>query len=275
MSAALVPVVLVSLLSAQETITLNPRARPGEGPTEKVDDRGQDGAHDRSVSDVRQPELTVYLPPADKATGQGIVVAPGGGYERVVIDKEGHEIARWLTSVGVAAFVLKYRLPPRGETPPTASLKEVVAAKRVAVDDALEAMRVVREGAKRFHINRDAVGMMGFSAGGHLSALVGMTAPRATRPSFLVLVYPGMPPALEVDASTPPTFLVHAADDERVPVADTSIRFFTALRKAKVPAELHVYTTGGHGFALRRKGDTVSTWPAALQAWLARLAKMS
>jgi acetyl esterase/lipase len=263
----MLPVMLVSLLSAQETI---PLGKATAGPPETVVDRGKDGAHDRSISDVRQPELTVYLPPREKRTGKGIVVCPGGGYERVVIDKEGHEIARWLNSVGVAAFVLKYRLPPKGTAAAARSLKEVVDAKKVAVEDALEAMKVVRARAAGWKLNPNAIGMMGFSAGGHLGALVGMTAPAAVRPNFLVLVYPGMPPVLEVNAATPPTFLVHAADDERVPVADTSIRFFVELRKAKVPAELHVYASGGHGFALRKKDDTVSAWPAALQAWLGR-----
>jgi acetyl esterase/lipase len=269
MPASLIPILFVSLISAQQTIRLH-TATKVEGPPEKVDDHGKDGAHDRAISDVRQPELTVYLPPPEKATGKGIVVCPGGGYERVVIDKEGHEIARWLNSVGVAAFVLKYRLPPKGSTAAAKSLKEVVDAKKVAVEDALEAMKVVRGASRNWKVDPNAVGMMGFSAGGHLSALVGMTAPQALRPSFLVLVYPAMPPVLEVNLSTPPTFLVHAADDARVPVGDTSIRFFLALLKANVPAELHVYATGGHGFALRKKDDTVSTWPAALQAWLAR-----
>ncbi len=269
LSVSLLGVLLSSLMSAQMTIPLH-TAGKAEGPPEKVDDHGKDGNHDRAISDVRQPELTVYLPPAGKATGKGIVVCPGGGYERVVIDKEGHEIARWLNGIGVAAFVLKYRLPPRGSTAAATSLDQVVAAKKVAVDDALEAMKVVRARAAGWKLDPKGIGMMGFSAGGHLSALVGMTAPPPVRPSFLVLVYPAMPPVLKVDGTTPPTFLVHAADDSRVPVGDTSIRYFLELRKASVPAELHVYASGGHGFALRKKDDTVSAWPAALQAWLAR-----
>ena len=270
MSPTLLAFLINSLLSGQETILLQPRSRPGEGPAEKVVERSKDGVPDRAISEVSQPSLTVYLPPPDKANGMAVVICPGGGYERLAIDKEGHEVARWLNTLGVAGIVLKYRLPGKGADAGARSLKQVLEAKRVAVEDANEAMKVVKASAARWKLDRNAIGLMGFSAGGHLASLVGMTAPAAVRPDFLVLVYPGIPPVLEVNASTPPTFLVHAADDPSVPAGDTSIRFFLELRKVNVPAELHVYASGGHGFGLRRKEDTISTWPAALAAWLQR-----
>jgi acetyl esterase/lipase len=261
-----------------ETILLRPGARmPAGTPAEKVVERNTDGVRDRTISDVSEPALTVYLPPKDKATGTAIVVCPGGGYQRLAIDKEGHDVARWLTSQGVAGIVLKYRLPGAENMKlAKGNLADATRAAKVALEDAEEAMRVVRQNAARWHLRPDAVGIMGFSAGGHLAAMMGMVSTPRNRPDFLVLVYPAIPQRIEasgpsapgVSAATPRTFLVHADDDQSAP-PDGSVRFYQALKKASVPAELHIYAHGGHGFGMRKSDHPVAAWPAALAAWLA------
>jgi acetyl esterase/lipase len=266
---SLLALALLPLL-AQETIPLRADPKAAAAPPEQVVDRGTGGNHDRAVSQVSRPSLTVYLPAKDKATGAAVVVCPGGGYERLAFDKEGHEVARWLTSVGVAGIVLKYRLPGKDNMKlAKGELHQAAKAAHVAVEDAEEAMRVVRENAARWNIRPSAVGMMGFSAGGNLAALMGMVAAPKVRPDFLVLVYAAMPQTLEVTPATPRTFLVQAADDH-LDAGDNSIRFFLALRKAGVPAELHVYESGGHGFGMRKSGKPVAAWPDVLAAWLAQ-----
>jgi acetyl esterase/lipase len=261
-------VLLASMWAQQgETILLRPEASSAGPDTEKVEDRGTGGTKDRTVSDVSRPSLTVYLPAKGKANGTGIVVCPGGGYERLALDKEGHDVARWLTSIGVAAFVLKYRLPGKENmTLAKGDLRQATQAAKVALEDATVAMALTRENAARWNLH--SVGMMGFSAGGNLAALAGMVSPPKTRPDFLVLVYPAIPRTLDITPTTPRTFLVHAADDH-LDAGDNSVRFFLALRKAGVPAELHVYAAGGHGFAMRKSGKPVAAWPDALAAWLA------
>ncbi|MBL8219704.1 MAG: alpha/beta hydrolase [Bryobacterales bacterium] len=256
--------IAVAPLLAQQTLSL----RPGvAGPTpEKIEQRGTAEANDRAVSNVSEPTLTVYLPPKEKATGVAIVICPGGGYARLAIDKEGHDIARFLNSVGVAGIVLKYRLPG-SMNGSREGFDAAIAAAKVAIDDGELAMEATRKHAVEWNIRPDAVGMMGFSAGGHLAAMVGMSAPAAARPDFLVLVYPALPRELRVTAETPRTFLVHA-DDDRLAPADNSIPFYLALKKAKVSAELHVYSGGGHGFGMKKSGKTSENWPLALAAWL-------
>ena len=255
-------------LLAQETILLRPGS-PGE--PEKVEERGSAEAHDRSLSNVSQPSITVYLPSKEAATGMAIVLCPGGGYSHLAIDKEGHDIARWLSTIGVAGIVLKYRLP--GTKNMIASMGEfskAAEAARVAIEDAEEAMTITRANASKWNIESDKIGMMGFSAGGHLAAMTGMLAPAAQRPNFLVLGYPAMPRTFEVTAETPPTFLVHAYDD-RLSASANSVPFYLALKKAKVPAEMHIYANGGHGFGIKKTDNTSAPWPQALAAWLAMI----
>jgi acetyl esterase/lipase len=208
----------------------------------------------------------VYLPRA-RITGTAVVICPGGGYQHLAIDKEGHDIARWLNTVGIAGIVLKYRLPGnsgmRG-----ADLHQVADTIHVALEGAQDAVRLVRTNAAKWRLKPNAIGMMGFSAGGHLASMVGMLAPPDARPDFLVLGYPAIPAALQVTASTPRTFLVAADDDPTVNAAENAGRFFAALRRANVPAELHIYSSGGHGFGIVKTGKTSAAWPEAFLAWL-------
>ncbi len=263
------PLFIALPLLAQETILL-PISGKGDpaAPAEQIQERGKGGVIDRSISNVRQPTVTVYLPAKEKANGTGIVICPGGGYQHLAIDKEGHDVARWLNTIGIAGIVLKYRLPGGMGGTSQADLHQVADKIHVALEDAESAMRLTRENASKWNLKRNAIGMMGFSAGGHLAAMMGMIAPTDVRPDFLVLGYPAIPAGLDVTASTPRTFLVAADDDPAVNPADNAGRFFVALRAAKVPAELHVYSSGGHGFGIQKTGKTSAAWPVALVAWL-------
>jgi acetyl esterase/lipase len=256
-------------LCAQETMLLRPEIKPDPAaPAEQVQERGKNGVTDRSITNVSQPSVTVYLPTGAKANGTAIVICPGGGYGHLAIDKEGHDIARWLNTIGIAGIVLKYRLPGAQAMMRGGDLQAEAQGARVAIEDAEAAVEMVRMNAARWNLKTTAIGMMGFSAGGHLVAMMGMVAPKESRPDFLVLGYPAIPPVLAITTETPRTFLVAADDDPLVNPAEHAGRFFAALRAAKVPAELHIYSSGGHGFGMVKSGKTSEAWPAALVAWL-------
>jgi acetyl esterase/lipase len=244
-------------------------------------------------SDADRPSLTIYRA-ARGATGTGVVVAPGGGYGALAMDHEGRQVAAYFNAMGVSAFVLKYRLGPRYRHP-------------IELGDAQRAMRLVRSRAQEYGVSPDRIGLMGFSAGGHLAATAGTRfdsgAASATdaieragsRPDFLILGYPvvtfestvthagsvrnllGENPdpkliellsnELHVTAQTPPTFLFHTNADTGV-VPENSVRFYLALRKAKVPAEMHIFENGPHGVGLALGDAALSAWPTLLTNWL-------
>lgn len=261
--------VLVAVpLLAQEVIPLRP-GTASEQP-EKIVERGTPERPDRSLSGVSQPSLTVYHPDPARSRHAAVIICPGGGYEHLAIDKEGHDIARWFQAAGYVGVVLKYRLPG-GMKGTLEDLPEAALAAKMPIEDATEAVRIVRANAAKWQVNPALVGMMGFSAGGHLAAMMGISTDAATRPDFLMLLYPAIPHGLtEVPQTTPPTFLAHA-DDDRLSAGDNSVRFYLAMKKAKRPAELHVYSTGGHGFGMKKTAATSAAWPAALQLWLDQL----
>ncbi|MCF6130082.1 alpha/beta hydrolase [Flavobacterium sp. AS60] len=246
----------------------------------------------QSVTNVSVPTLTVYKP--KKANGTAILIFPGGGYDHLSILKEGKKIAQWLNSLEITAFVLKYRLPS----------DKIMNDKSIGpLQDAQGAMRLIRRNANTWNINPNKIGVIGFSAGGHLAALLSThynenTYPKSdtisARPDFSLLIYPvismkneighkssrnyllGENPTdeaiqkfsceLSVNKDTPPTFLVHAANDKSVPV-ENSIVYFLALKKNNAPAEMHVYENGGHGFGLGVQG-TSSHWTDDCIRWL-------
>ena len=243
--------------------------------------------------DADRPTLTLYRANG-RGAGTAVIVAPGGGYGALAMNHEGRQVANWLNSVGVTAFVLKYRLGPKYRHP-------------IEIGDAQRAIRLVRTRAQEFGVLPDRIGILGFSAGGHLAATAATHFDKGnassadaieragSRPDFAILGYPviSFDPAithagslrnllgdapdpalvkllsneLQVTAETPPTFLFHTNADTGV-VAENSIRFYLALRQAKVPAELHVFENGPHGVGLAMNDPALSAWPTLLANWM-------
>jgi acetyl esterase/lipase len=229
------------------------------------------------LGNVSKPTLTLYSPKG-KNTGAAVLVFPGGGYQILAIDLEGTEVCDWLNSRGITCVLVKYRVPNTGPYPKSAA----------ALQDAQRAMGMVREHAAEWHIDPNRIGVLGFSAGAHLAAAlsthfdqrlygsVDAADQLSCRPDFAVIIYPGYlalenqnfapNPDVQPTANTPPTFLVQAEDD---PVhVENAVVYFMQLKKAKVPAELHVYAQGGHGYGLRRTALPVTTWPETMEVWL-------
>jgi acetyl esterase/lipase len=244
--------------------------------------------------DIDQPSIAPYIVPAGRGTGTAVVVCPGGGYSHLAMDHEGDQVAKWLNSIGVTAFVLKYRLGPKYHHP-------------VELGDAQRAIRTVRAKAAEYRVMPDRIGIMGFSAGGHLASTAGTHFDTgdagaadsidrvSSRPDFLVLGYPvisfttqythkgslqsllgnnpdpklveSLSNELQVTAQTPPTFLFHTTADATVPV-ENSVLFYLALRKAGVAAEMHIYERGPHGLGLAPLDEALSSWPERLANWM-------
>lgn len=236
-----------------------PGAMAGGGDeTVRVTEQG-----DHVVSNVHNPSLTVYLP-KQPGLHPAVIVIPGGGHRELWTDHEGHSIARFLNENGIAAFVLYYRL----ERAPNSTYK----IEEHALADLQRAMRLVRSRAKEWSIDPAKIGTMGFSAGGQLALLgamrFGVVDGQSSRPDFVALVYPGSWPEIKVDAQTPPMYLL-AGSDDRPGVLTTLTQVYTALRAAKVPAELHLYDGVPHGFGLRASlAGPVAQWPTQFVDWL-------
>lgn len=273
---------------ARERLDLWPEGVPGLR-ADAAADREENGR----VFAVHRPTLTVFPAPAATANGTAAIVCPGGAYQRLAVDHEGAQIAAWLNSLGVTAFVLRYRLVEYGRPAP--------------LQDALRALRIVRTRAADWHVRPDRLGIIGFSAGGHLASTTAtlFDAPEGRtgaaldatsgRPDFAILLYPvitlaephahagsrksllGENPSPElvarwstdrqVTGKTPPTFLVHTLEDKTVPV-ENALLFYQALRAAGVPAEMHLFEHGPHGFGLRPGVGPGADWPPLCAQWL-------
>lgn len=251
----------------------------------------------KGTADGDKPSITIYLPERDKANGAAVVIFPGGGYGHLAMDHEGHQIAEWLNSFGVAGFIVKYRHSRSG-----AGYRHPAP-----LQDAQRAIRTVRSGAKKWNIDPGRIGIIGFSAGGHLASSLGTHFQQryseakdeidrvSCRPDFMILMYPvisftepfthkgsrrnllGENPPQElvenlsnenqITPETPPTFLVFGDDDKVVPV-ENGVAFYMGLKKAKVPAEMHIYEKGRHGFGLGVGMGPVSSWPLRCTDWM-------
>jgi acetyl esterase/lipase len=255
-------------------IDLWPGPAPGEsGPGGEEKLTGNKGS--RQLTNVSKPTLTVFRPAPAKSAGTAVIIAPGGGYNFLAWDHEGLDVAAWLNSIGVTGIVLKYRVPRLPDHP------------KYPLQDAQRAVSLARSNSNTWGFDPNKIGILGFSAGGHLTAVTETNADKrayepiddadraSCRPDFAVLVYPGgilrrgtdeLIPDIRVTKDAPQTFLVHAGDD-RGP-ADQSVLLYLALKRAGVPAELHVYTSGGHGFGLRPSKNPVSQWPKRCEEWL-------
>ncbi len=257
---------------------------PGEPSgigAEKEQDQRPNEKPVRRITNVTKPTLTIYSPPKEKNTGAAVLIAPGGGYSILAWDLEGTEIAEWLNSIGVTGVVLKYRVPRR----PGEGKDKVEPIE--SLQDAQRALSLVRSKAADWGIDPTKIGMLGFSAGGHLTAKTSTTFAKRSyasldsvdtqscRPDFTVLIYTAylvekgaseLKPEFPISKETPPAFLAHAHDDPVTP--ESSIFYFLALKRANVPAELHIYSTGGHGFGLRETKSPSHTWPKRCEEWL-------
>lgn len=228
----------------------------------------------RRLTNVTDPLIAIFKPDAAKDNHCGIVVCPGGGYQILAIDLEGYEIARWLNELGFTAFVLQYRVPGK---------------RKGALQDVQRAMRVVRSHAKEWNLKRDKLGVLGFSAGGSLSARIStefdidwynpvdQADSLSSKPDFAVLIYPAyldlgknntLTPELKINEQTPPMFIFQTADD---PYGHSSLVMADALRVAKVPVELHIYPEGRHGYGLRKGNPAAEEWPPLAAKWLEKV----
>jgi acetyl esterase/lipase len=269
---------LTSSIFAQQEIELYPSGpKERNGITEKESMQRGD-----FVINISEPRMYYYAAKTENASGTAVLICPGGGYMGVSVVKEGSDIAKWFNELGVSAFVLYYRMP-NGHT-------------IVPLTDAQTALAIIHKHAKEWNINNDKIGIMGFSAGGHLASTVGTHfKTKLQRPAFMILGYPvvtmkkelthggsrknliGDNPTLEIEnlysnelqvtKNTPPTFIVHATDDKTVPVAN-SVQLYKALLNNKIVAELDTFAVGGHGFGMRKKGIPVDNWPDLLKVWL-------
>lgn len=244
---------------------------------------------------VTDPALYVYLPAKENATGTAVLICPGGGYANLAFNHEGHAVARWLNDNGIAGIILKYRLPS----------DLIMKDKSVGpLQDAQEAIRTVRRNASKWNINPQKIGVMGFSAGGHLASTLSTHYAEkvyevkdtiSARPDFSILIYPvitmdatfthagsrknliGENPSeeaikrfsneLQINENTPPAFMVHSADDKAVPVKNSFV-YYEGLLKFNIPSELHVFQKGGHGYGLSGNRETQSAWPDLCLKWI-------
>jgi acetyl esterase/lipase len=284
----LVLIVAAVLSSAAEPtpIHLWPHGAPGEaaslGPekdTTKPSDKPVAGRPVIRLGDVSDPTITVYRASKPADTHSVVIVFPGGGYQILAMNIEGTEICQWLNVHGITAVLLKYRVPRRKGLPPY----------EAPLQDAQRAVSIVRSHAGEWKIAPERIGVMGFSAGGNLAALtstrfnqrayanVDAADNASSRPDFAVLIYPAyltkpegsstIAPELTISHEVPPTFIVQTEDD---PVhVENSLAYYLALKNAHVPAEMHLFSSGGHGYGMRATGAPVNRWPDELKAWLA------
>ena len=294
----------LNILSAEcfsQPVTL--KLWPGEIPGSKTDQsyiekityvEGRITRCDKVVD----PDLTVFLPPAENVNGTAVLICPGGGYGTLAFDHEGNAIAKWLNDNGITGIILKYRLP-----------SDLIMKDKSTgpLQDVQEAMRIIRRNAAAWKIDPHKVGVIGFSAGGHLASTLSTHYAEkvydekdntSSRPDFSLLIYPviSFDPAithmgsrnnligpkpdeklvkhfsneLQITIDTPPAFLVHSADDKAVPVMN-SIRYLEGLKKNNIPAELHIFQKGGHGYGLSTNGGTESSWPELCLKWLKQM----
>lgn len=269
-----------------------PDAKSAAGPEDEVtlrEDRLIAGRPWLELDNVTRPTMTIYSPKG-RNTGAAIIVFPGGGYSALAIDLEGTEVCDWLTSIGVTCVLLKYRVPGSGPHWDKIRNVRVIPKTHTALQDAQRTLGLVRHHAVDWKIDPKKIGVLGFSAGGHLVASISTHPQRiytpvdkadeeSCRPDFAVSLYPGhmsvnykhdlskLNPSIEVTSQTPPTFLLHAQDDPVDPV-EFSLLYYAALKNANIPVEMHLFAEGGHAFGLRPTQFPITQWPTLVETWL-------
>lgn len=267
----------VAAAEPSEVKRLWPGKAPGEmkdlGPEKYLDAKPGQSAVKR-LTNVSDPTIAIYPAPKDKATGCAVVVAPGGGFSILAIEHEGTMTCEWLQSIGVTAILLKYRVPTREMQMPTML---------AAIQDGQRAMSLVRANATVWGIDPNRIGMLGFSAGGQLTAWTCLSTKRyydpidkaddvPFQPNFAMLIYAGglidkggaLKPEFTVTKDAPPMFFVHATNDN----SENSVALYAACKKANVPAEMHLYASGGHGFGMNKIPHPAATWPERAAEWM-------
>ncbi len=266
-------------VNAQQEISLYPKG----AKTDNLLDKEEQYEGEDFITYISKARMYAYPAPKEKATGAAVLICPGGGYWGLAAQKEGTELAEWLNQKGISAFVLYYRMPNQHD--------------EIPLEDAKTAMNIIRTHAREWNIDKKKIGIAGFSAGGHLASTLGTHFTARTRPDFMILLYPvitmtgythqgskqnllGTNPTDEkvhyysnetqVKAETPAAFIVHAKDDKVVDI-ENSYLFYNALTKKNIPAEIHIYEQGGHGFGLRKTGYDSEKWPEELEKWLQKL----
>ena len=311
MKPARLPFVLFFSSLALYWVPLLPAAEPAQvidlwrgeipGPLSKIDGEERDltkpedkliaGKRIIKLGHVATPQAHVFLPPAEKANGTAVLICPGGGFSILAWDLEGTEVAEWLNGLGIAAIVVKYRVPTgaHGEDSIPAPGDPSVTAPMKSLGpmmDAQRALSLTREHAEEWHLDPKRIGVMGFSAGGETAALAALSAGKraylrtdrsdesSCAANFAMLIYPGglakadgsLKPNFRVTPESPPMFFAHAADDRVTCLSSTAL--FNALKLAGVPAELHIFATGGHGYGMRPTESPITRWPDLAEKWL-------
>lgn len=270
-------------VAQEEPILLFPNGAPGETVklVEKADtDGGQTGGLPvLRITNVSEPTITVYPAPEELATGVAMLVCPGGGYNILAYDLEGDEVCQWLNEIGITAVLLKYRVPRR----------EGLEKHEAPLQDAQRALSYIRSKAKEWNLSPNKIGVMGFSAGAHLSAMLSnsygeKTYPsvdeadrQSSRPDFCLLVYPAylngndfkLAPEVRVSERTPPTLIIQTADDRSY--INSSLFYYYALKEVGASASMHLYSKGGHGYGLRDTGVQANEWPYRAEDWFHEL----
>jgi acetyl esterase/lipase len=269
----LVGIIFIGTMQAQEEIKLHKN-----GPSENSGITEKEATYDNSwVTNVTEARMYAYIVPKEKASGAAVLICPGGGYGGLAVAHEGSQVAEWLNTLGVSAFVLYYRMPNQHS--------------EIPLTDAQTAIQIIREGAGKWNIDKHKIGIAGFSAGGHLASTAGTHFDEINRPDFMILIYPvismtgdgtcqnllGETPSKEqlnrfsnqllVTDKTPPAFIIAALDDDVVSV-EHSFMFYKALQDKKIPSEIHTYEKGGHGFGMRKQGLEIDNWTEKLRIWL-------
>lgn len=263
---------LVGAAESPQTLNVWPAKPPGDSSQ-----IGKEVWTGKRVTNVTEPTLAIYRPAKESNSGVAVIVCPGGGYKALMMSYEGEEVAQWLTTQGITGIVLKYRVP----APPG------IAHHLPALQDAQRSISLVRSKASEWGINPDKIGILGFSAGGHLTVAACTNFDKraydaidavdqvSCRPDFGVSIYPGgifkkgtageLAPEIRVSKQTPPIFIAQASDD---PFSDNSVYLYLALKQAGVPVELHMYTKGGHGFGIKQTGKPSATWTDRCADWM-------
>jgi acetyl esterase/lipase len=252
-------VVLSAGAYAQDEIRLRPDLPASEEwYTPPADNPHRKSADEKWVRNVKSPVMEVY--PAARPNGTAVVVAPGGGFRILAIEHEGRDVAKWLNDRGVTAFVLRYRC----------GLEDRETSAKAAVEDGLLAVATVRKRAEEWKINPERIGVMGFSAGGYLTVGVATEYTAESRPDFAIPIYAVAPEGYQTPADAPPLFIAVAYDDREM-MTGSATGLLDNWKKAGIPAELHVFGDGGHGFGMNKKGKSCDIWTDLLENWMQRL----